>query len=214
MAGTLLPSSFFTHKLTHLAARTQLRLPGAAHHLHTDSPRETTTDRTPMQIDSIDIDIKSQNRIMSKSTESSSAHTPKQSTLLMMPHEIRDKIYAAFMRTRYSPPKDTRDANSRCRLGGVHYPRNLGGLSALSQCSRQIRKELKRLSTTQGFAKAAVNELDVMIDSSDAYPTWTILLHPEIRRMEHLRVNLQIMNLVRGHGGPFWASEELGKAYH
>ena len=167
-----------------------------------------------MQVDSIDIDIKSQNRIMSRPTESPSAHTPKQSTLLMMPREIRDQIYAAFMRTRYSPPKGTRDTNSRCRLGGGHYPRNLGSLSALSQCSRQIRKELKQLCASQGFAKAAVNELDVIVDSSGAYPTWTILAHPEIRRMEHLRVNLRIMNWVRGDRGPFWASGGLGKAYH
>ena len=107
----------------------------------------------------------------------------------------------------------TTDVGSRCKLNSVHYPRSFGSLSALSQCNWQIRKELKQFSTSPGFAKAAVNELDVMIDSSSVYPTWTILAHTEMRRMEHLRVNLRIMNMMPEYGRPFSGDGGPGNGY-
>lgn len=127
-----------------------------------------------------------------ESARSDSAVTNQQASLLGLPRELRDLIFHNLLHHSTPPPKDPCHAGDRnpstsspCTIYfEAHSPRP--ALLQLKLCSRQLYCEIHELTTKHVPLQTGPAELDIMIQGSSIWPTWTRLpvtthLDPSIR---------------------------------
>ena len=128
--------------------------------------------------------------------------------LLILPREIRDEIYLAYVQARAcialdaegSAESGTRPSTlsfKRIRGQGIMYPAIIQYQAAvlpLSRTNKQIRQEFLELSSNPNCMKHLDCEVDVLWSVGRLFPTWTWLPFPSLR-MRHLQANIRFPNV-------------------
>lgn len=139
--------------------------------------------------------------------------------MLMLPREVRDEIYTLILSSRATPPAFPADAGPRysetVSLGrNVLYPVPSpinDPSSALSQCCRQLRQELRELKGNRHLTNGITYRLDAMLQRCRLWLTWTNFPFPAME-MGHLEVNLRLFDIKSG-GGLFWGDGGPGRNF-
>ncbi|KAL8845783.1 MAG: hypothetical protein Q9221_009081 [Calogaya cf. arnoldii] len=149
-----------------------------------------------------------------------------QHTFFTLPREVRDEIYTLVLNSPAPPPVSPKEAGPRYREKvndswsdhpdprSVFYPlpsKHVGTIAALSQCNRQLRKELQEFGTSSYLNKNLTYEIDAMLRGEKLWLTWTNFPYP-VTKIDHLRVNLRLFDIYNG-GGLFWGCGGPGTTF-
>lgn len=123
------------------------------------------------------------------------------SELLLLPYELRAKIYEEVIRSETPPSRGPAQASKRSReplnTMSVFYPKEFHHTSSgLMRTSKQIHDEVKAQLDAESRYQKPKCKLDLLVNSPDVYPTW--ILPPRHRSVDlyDLDVELRLLDLT------------------
>jgi len=122
-------------------------------------------------------------------------------SLLLLPYELRAKIYEEVISSETPPPQDPAQASERSREPlhsiSAFYPKEFRHpCSSLMRTSKGIHDEVKALLDAESRQQKPKCKLDLLVVRKGVYPTWT--MPPRARSAEafDLDVDLRLLDLT------------------